>query len=197
MAGEVFKPKRVLTRGAIKEMVGQSQMGETGKVDFEQTDQQAIEGVFTRRVSADPPGGFIFVCACGHKRRVTGEETNFTCERGGVSMNPECDIEWKRLRKKTGEVDENGDDVYEEVATQETVEVPDEFTGKKRKVKIDVPVFEGRRIGEVKRAEFARRKAAGEEVQAQPTNTIVTTQVIQDAGRGSIAEHLKPEKKKA
>ena len=113
-------------------------------------------------------------------------------------MNPECDIFWTRLRKKTGEVDENGNDIYDEVTTQETVEVPDEFTGKKRKVKIDVPVFEGRRLGEVKKAEFARRKAAGEEVQAQPTNTVVKTEYVQDASRaGGIPEHLKQEKKKA
>lgn len=191
-----FKPRSVRTRGAIKELIGPGQMGGVGKVDYEQSDSEAAAGMFTRRLVADPPGGFIFECHCGHKRRVTGEETNFFCERGGwTDGKTECQIVWSRKRVKVeGEFDEEGRDVYEDVTEQETIEVPDEYTGKKRKVKIDVPVFEGRFVGDVKKAEFARRKAAGEEVQAQPTNTVIQTTYGQKNDGETPADKVKGKK---
>lgn len=197
MAGQVFKPKGVKTRGAIKEMVKGDQMGAVGKVDFEQSESDAAAGYWTRRLVADPPGGFIFICHCGFKRRVTGEETNFFCERGGWHEGKtDCPIEWKRLRTKTEEFDEQGGEIWEDVTETETIEVPDEFTGRKRKIKIDVPVFIGRLVGEVKNEEFKRRKAAGEMESAQPSNTIINTTYSQKNDGQSAGDKFKQEPKK-
>jgi hypothetical protein len=200
MAGEVFKPKGVKTRGSFVEQVPSSQMGGAGKVDFEQDEANALNGSWTRRLVADPPGGFIFICHCGHKRRVVGEETNFFCERGGwTDGKTECDIEWRRMRKPTGEFDETGGEIHEDITEVQVIEVMDEFTGRKRKVKIDVPIFVGRRVGEVKREEFAKRKASGQVEVANPSNQVIQT-VIKNLNEGktagdAVAQHEKGGKK--
>lgn len=204
--GKTFKPKGIYTRGAFTETVGQNQMGASGRVDYEQTENDAALGQFTRRLVADPPGGFIFVCACGWKRRVTGEETNFHCEATGWNdqgqtfcLDGKTSILWSRLRKPLeGEFDEFGGQAYEDITTEETVEVPDEYTGKKRKIKIQVPVFEGRLLGDVKREEFARRKAAGEPVQVNPSNVVMMNTYEKKNEGETPADRVKPkdEKKK-
>jgi hypothetical protein len=168
-SGEEFKPKRIMLRGNIVETVNIGQMID-GAVDIDMTPEMALTGMATRRLSADPPGAFIFVCHCGWKRRVTHTETNFRCERGGVGVDCKCDILWKRQQKKTDEVDENGMPVYADVTVPETVEAVDEYSGKTIKRKIDVPVFIGRKVGELRAEEFARRKEAGEPIYSNPSD---------------------------
>jgi len=143
MAGETYKPKRIMTR----------------------------------HLNADPPGAFIFVCACGHKRRVTHSETNFRCERGGVGPSCECDIIWYRKQRPTEEVDENGQTIYEDETVKEPIEVVDEFSGKKSKKMVDVPVFYGRKVGEVRAEEFKRRRDAGQPIFANPSDHVNLKQV--------------------
>lgn len=196
--GKTFKPKGVQTRGSIKDLVNPSQLGGAGKIDYAQSDSEATAGVFTRRLVADPPGGFLFHCQCGHIRRVTGEELNFFCEYSGwTDGKTSCAdgkvIQWSRLRKPVeGEIDEEGNQLYEDVTTDETIEVPDEYTGKKRKVKIAVPVFEGRYLGDVKREEMRRRKAAGEELEANPSNMVIQTIVKQQSDGETAGDRVKP-----
>lgn len=161
MSGEVFAPKRILLRGNIVETVNVGQMID-GAIDISMSPEMAMTGMATRRISADPPGAFIFVCHCGHKRRVTHSETNFRCERGGVGPNCECDILWKRKIKPTGEVGEDGLPLYEDETTMETIEVVDEFSGKKEKKKVAVPIFVGRKVGELRAEDLKARMAAGE-----------------------------------
>lgn len=201
-AGKIYKPKSVRIRGAIKELVSEAQMAASGKVDFERSEGEAAAGVYTRRLVADPPGGFLFTCVCGHTRRVTGDEMNFFCEWSGwndgktTCSDGKTQIQWTRLRKPVeGEVDETGAQLYEDVTAQETMEFPDPYTGKMRKTKIDVPMFEGRHLGDVRKAEFARRKAAGEEASAQPTNTINMLQRGMASEGQTAADRVKQEKK--
>lgn len=178
--GKRYKPKSVRTRGAIKELVSEAQMSASGKVDFMRSESDAASGMYTRRLVADPPGGFLFQCVCGFTRRVTGDEMNFFCEASGwndgktTCSDGKTQIEWRRKRRPVdGEVDEEGNQLFEDITSTETMEVPDPYTGKMRKVKVEVPEFEGRPLGEIRKEEFARRKAAGEPNSAQPTNTVV------------------------
>jgi hypothetical protein len=200
--GKRFKPKSVRIRGAIKEMVGENQMAASGKVDFERSEGEAAAGVYTRRLVADPPGGFLFTCVCGHTRRVTGDEMNFFCEWSGwndgktTCSDGKTQIEWKRKRSPVeGEVDEAGEQLYEDVTEQETMEFPDPYTGKMRKTKIDVPVFEGRYLADVRKEEFAKRKAAGQEQSAQPTNTVNMLQRGMASDGQTPGDRVKQEKK--
>jgi hypothetical protein len=200
--GKRFKPKSVRIRGAIKEMVGENQMAASGKVDFERSEGEAAAGVYTRRLVADPPGGFLFTCVCGHPRRVTGDEMNFFCEWSGwndgktTCSDGKTQIEWKRKRSPVeGEVDEAGEQLYEDVTEQETMEFPDPYTGKMRKTKIDVPVFEGRYLADVRKEEFAKRKAAGQEQSAQPTNTVNMLQRGMASDGQTPGDRVKQEKK--
>lgn len=167
MSGEIFSPKKIILKGRIKELVVP---GRDGAVDADQSDEQALTGSFTRTLHADAPGAFIFVCHCGWKRRVTYEETNFRCERGGVGSN-DCDILWQRKRKAVpGEFDAMGRPLFEDDVVDETIEVIDEYSGKKRKVKVPRPQFIGRKVGELRAEEFAARDARGEARFANPTN---------------------------
>jgi len=200
--GKRYKPKSVRIRGAIKELVPEGQMSAAGKVDFERSEGEATAGVYTRRLVADPPGGFLFQCVCGFTRRVTGDEMNFFCEASGwndgktTCADGKSQIEWRRKRQPVeGEVDEFGNQLYEDVTEQETMEFPDPYTGKMRKTKVDVPTFEGRPLGEVRKEEFARRKAAGEEQSAQPTNTVNMLQRGMQSEGQTAADRVKQEKK--
>ena len=201
-SGKKFKPKSVRIRGAIKELVSEGQMAASGKVDFERSEGEAANGVYTRRLVADPPGGFLFTCVCNHTRRVTGDEMNFFCEWSGwndgktTCSDGKTQIEWKRKRRIVeGEVDETGQQLYEDVTEQETLEFPDPYTGKMRKTKIDVPVFEGRYLADVRKEEFAKRKAEGVEASAQPTNTINMLQRGMASEGQTAGDRFKPEKK--
>ncbi len=201
--GKRYKPKSIRIRGAIKEMVSESQLSASGKMDFERTETEAASGLYTRRLVADPPGGFLFQCVCGFTRRVTGDEMNFFCEASGwndgktTCSDGKTQIEWKRLRRPVeGEVDEFGNQLYEDVTSQETMEFPDPYTGKMRKTKVDVPMFEGRPLGEVRKEEFSRRKAAGEEQSAQPTNTVNMLQRGMSSEGQTAADRVRPETKK-
>lgn len=200
--GKRYKPRSVRIKGAIKELVSEGQMAAAGKVDFERSESEAANGVYTRRLVADPPGGFLFTCTCGFTRRVTGDEMNFFCEASGwndgktTCADGKSQIVWSRKRKLVeGEVDENGNPVYEDVTEQETMEFPDPYTGKMRKTKVDVPTFEGRPLGEVRKEEFARRKAAGEEASAQPTNTVNMLQRGMASEGQTAGDRVKQEKK--
>lgn len=172
MSGEVFKPKRIILKGRIKEQV---MPGTDGAVN-EQTEQEALTGSFTRTLYADPPGAFIFVCACGWKRRVIYSETNFRCERGGPGST-ECDILWMRKMRPTGEVNADGKEVMEDDTVLEEVELVEEFSGKRVKTKVPRPQFVGRKIGELRAEEFRARKARGEEPVANPSNVAITTKI--------------------
>jgi hypothetical protein len=173
MAGEIFKPKRIILKGKIKELVVP---GIDGAVD-EQSEEQAVTGAFSRTLYADPPGAYIFVCHCGHKRRVTHSETNFRCERGGVGSN-DCDIIWYRKQRPSGEVDAEGHEIMEDDTIEETLKIIDEYSGKPRTVKVPRPQFIGRKVGEMRAEEFRARAARGEANFANPTNTIVQTNII-------------------
>lgn len=201
-AGKRYKPKAVRIKGAVKELVSENQMAAAGKVDFERSESEAAGGLYTRRLVADPPGGFLFTCVCGFTRRVTGDEMNFFCEASGwndgktTCADGKSQIQWSRLRKPVeGEVDEMGNQMYEDVTDQETMEFPDPYTGKMRKTKVNVPVFEGRPLGDLRREEFARRKAAGEEVSAQPTNTVNLLQTGMKSDGQTPGDRVKQEKK--
>lgn len=177
MAGEVYKPKRIMLRGNITETVNLNALVD-GSVDLSVSPELAITGMATRHLNADPPGAFIFICHCGHKRRVIHTETNFRCERGGVGDACECKIVWFRKQRKTDELSDEGLPVYEDETVQETVEAIDEYSGKTIKRKIDVPVFIGRPLGEV-RAEGLKEKMArtGKDPFAGPNDVVNLKQV--------------------
>ncbi len=176
MANEVFSPKRIITRGMIRKLVVPGEGGSIDGAVNAQTDAEALTGSHTFTLAADPPGAFIFECHCGHMRRVTFMETNFRCERGGVGSDCTCPILWSRKLKDSGEVDDEGKPIMVDDTVDETVEVVDELSGKRRKVKVPRPQFIGRLVGELKAEEFARRKARGEAPVANPTNEIVNLQ---------------------
>ncbi len=176
MPGETFVPKKIMLRGDIVETVSLANMID-GSVDITVTPEMAMTGMATRRLSADPPGAFIFVCACGWKRRVVHAETNFRCERGGVGPDCKCDIIWFRKQKKTDEVNEQGLPIYEDETVIETIDRVNEFNGKTEKVKVPVPVFIGRKVGEVRAEEMKRRKAAGEVEVSHPSNHVNMVQI--------------------
>ena len=191
MAGEIFKPRRIITRGTIKELV---RPGLDGSAD-EQSEEQALTGSFTRTLAADPPGAFIFECHCGHKRRVTYEEKNFRCERGGIGAM-DCDILWTRKQKESEEIDENGKNIMVDDTVDETIEVVDDVSGKKRKMRVPRPVFVGRKVGELKAEEFARRKARGEPVYVVTSNEVVQTTVLTEKQQRQLREAQEKEKNK-
>jgi hypothetical protein len=176
MPGETFTPKRILLRGDLVETVNLATMID-GSVDINMSPEMVMTGMATRRLAADPPGAFIFVCHCGWKRRVVHTETNFRCERGGVGPECKCDIMWFRKQRKTEEVNSQGQPIYEDETTMETLEMVDEFSGKPSKRKVAVPVFIGRKVGEVRAEEMKRRAAAGEEQVAHPNDVVSLRQV--------------------
>ena len=185
MAGEIYHPRKIILKGSIKELVTP---GSDGAVDGNQSDEMALTGSFTRTLNTDPPGAFIFVCHCGHKRRVTYEEANFRCERGGIGSN-ECDILWCRKRKKSeGEYDDMGRPLMEDETVMEQIEVIDEYSGKKRKVQVPRPQFIGRKVGEMRAEEFARRDARGEARYANPTNDKVMLNI--ETAKETMAKKL-------
>lgn len=192
MAGETFKPKRVLMRGTIKETVGIGALT-AGSVDIpegEEAQMQAASGIFTRRVVCEPPGAWIFECECGHKRRILDSERNFACEAEMVGR-PKCDIIWTTKPRGSGEFDDNGDEIMVPEMEKQTITVNDEWTKKPRKVTVEIPIFIGRRKGDVMRASRQAQAASGEGTQfSQPTNTINKLQV-QD-GSQNLKDHLKP-----
>lgn len=171
MSGEVFAPKKIILKGRIKKLVVP---GQDGAVNAEQNDEEALTGAFTQTITVDPPGAFIFVCHCGHMRRVVYSETNFRCEKGGVG-SMDCDILWSRRLKKSDEFDDQGRPVMVDDTVEETIEVIDEYSGKKRRVKVPRPQFYGRKVGELRAEEFARRDAKGEPRYANPSDTIIMT----------------------
>jgi hypothetical protein len=69
-------------------------------------DQTAAQkGMGMRRVAADIgktngpidiPSGFVFVCECGHARRVVDSEHAFTCERPNAKGAGGCGILWQK-----------------------------------------------------------------------------------------------------
>ena len=173
MSGETFLPKKIITRGKVTRLVIPGQAGSLDGAFDAPNDQQAMTGAFTQTLAADPPGAMIFVCHCGHMRRVTYSETNFRCEKGGVGNDCTCPILWKRKLKDSGEIDENtGAPILIDDTVDEMVEVVDELTGKKAKMKVARPQFEGRLVGELKAEELRRRAAKGETVYANPTNEV-------------------------
>ena len=176
MGGETYVPRKILLRGDIVETVNMASMID-GSVDINMSPEMVMTGMATRRLSADPPGAFIFVCHCGWKRRVVHTETNFRCERGGVGPECKCDIMWFRKQKKTDEVGIDGRPIYEDETTVETLEVVDDFSGKKEKRKVNVPVFIGRKVGEVRAEEMKRRHEAGEPEFYNPSNHVNMKQV--------------------
>lgn len=191
MANEVFHPKKIILQGRIKELVVP---GADGAVDGEQSEEQAMTGAFTRTTHVDPPGAFIFVCHCGHKRRVTYAETNFRCERGGIG-SMDCDILWSRKQKASGEVDENGRPIMEDDTVEETVTVTDQYSGKPRKVKVPRPQFYGRKVGELRAEEFRKRAARGEAIIASPTNEVVNLNYETEKQRMDKAKAAKADQK--
>jgi len=163
---EKVRPKRVILRGGVREIVTGMQ---DGKVDF-QGEGQAVAGVFTRTLKVDPPGALIFECVCGHKRRVLHSEKTFRCERGGWPK-PDCDILWTRRQKMSNEFDEEtGQPLWEDETEEVELEVIEEFTGKRKKAMVPCPIFEGRKLSEVKREEYARRRSLGLVESDQPQN---------------------------
>jgi len=65
----------------------------------------AQKGLGMRRVAADVgksngpvdvPSGFVFVCSCGHARRVVDSEHAFSCERPNGKGIPGCGILWQK-----------------------------------------------------------------------------------------------------
>ena len=169
---ETFKPRRIITRGEISRIVT---MGKDGCIDAASLESSFQTGHFTQTLKADPPGGFLFECHCGHIRRVTYSETNFRCERGGVGKDCVCDILWRRLQKDSGEVDQDGRPIFKDDTTEETIEVVDDVTGTKMKMKVPRPQFVGYRVGVLRAQEFAARKARGEAEIANPTNEVIMT----------------------
>lgn len=172
MSGEVFTPKRIIIRGKVTELLVPGEGGSLDSAVDAQTDQQALAGAFTRTIYADPPGAFIFVCHCGFKRRVTYSETNFRCERGGVGPACQCPILWCRKLKDSGEVDDYGQPIMVDDTVDELVEIVEEFSGKRKKVKVPRPQFIGRMVGELRAEEMRRRVARGEPAVANPTNEV-------------------------
>jgi hypothetical protein len=84
---------------------------------------------------------------------------------------------WFRKQRKTEEVNSQGQPIYEDETTMETLEMVDEFSGKPSKRKVAVPVFIGRKVGEVRAEEMKRRAAAGEEQVAHPNDVVSLRQV--------------------
>lgn len=173
MAGEVFAPKRIITRGTIKKLVVPGAGGSLDGAVNPQNEQEALTGAFTRTLAADPPGGFLFECHCGWIRRVTYSETNFRCENGGVGNDCKCPILWTRKQKDSGEVDDNGKPIFVDDTVDETITVVDDVSGKKSKMRVPRPQFVGRLVGELRAEEFRRRAERGEPAVANPTNEVV------------------------
>lgn len=135
-----------------------------------QNSELVMRGIGVKTLSSDigksnakveTPTAFLFVCKCGFIRRVVDSEVNFTCERPKDDRGDGCNIFWsKEVSPSTEKYNpETGDPLMEVVL--EEMAAP---SGRKYML----PRITGRYIHEVRREEFARRKARGEPETAQP-----------------------------
>lgn len=139
--------------------------------------------------AVEAPTAFLFVCKCGFIRRVVDSEVNFTCERPRNDQGEGCNIYWsKEVASSQSKYDpETGDPLMEVVV--EECETP------KLKRKYLLPRITGRYVNEVKREEFARRKARGEQEVAQPILEASHEKAIREeyAARDAALKNARPE----